>query len=158
MVLLDFSTAFGIIDHNILITKFDRYGFSCTVFAWMISYLRDHRMSFLVVAFLCRQMTCGVPHGSCLGPLFYYIYTNDLPLTIQNSTVVVYADDTTLYITASTINELEAIMNLDLEKVSSWVKNNKLVLNISKTKCIIFGSRSMVIVDPGCISQYQEQQ
>lgn len=62
--------------------------------------------------------------------------------------MVMYADDTTLYSTASTLNELEITLNQDLERVSTWVRNNKLALNITKTKCIIFGSRYMLIGDP----------
>ena len=58
-----------------------------------------------------------------------------------------YADDTTLFSTADTLHELEATLNHDLLRVSNWVKENKLALNVTKTKSIIFKSRYMRMDD-----------
>jgi len=51
-----------------------------------------------------------------------------------------YADDSTLYYAAKTVSELNNILTAELNRVFDWIKRNKLVLNISKTKSIIFGS------------------
>lgn len=59
-----------------------------------------------------------------------------------------YADDSTLYSAASTCEELTKVLNRELGIVSAWVESNRLVLNISKTKCIAFGSRSTLACDP----------
>ena len=48
-----------------------------------------------------------------------------------------YADDSTLYTSATTATEMTVTLNKEL---SEWVTRNKLVLNISKTKSIVFGT------------------
>ena len=53
-----------------------------------------------------------------------------------------------MYSTAPTLNYLVNILNQNLERVSHWLKDSKLVMNADKTKCIIFGSRHMLVDDP----------
>ena len=49
-----------------------------------------------------------------------------------------YADDSILYTSATTATEMTATFNIELQLVSEWVARNKLVLNISETKSILF--------------------
>ena len=51
-----------------------------------------------------------------------------------------YADDTKIYMYAPTVNEITATLSKELQAVIEWVTNNKPVLNISKTKSIVFGT------------------
>ena len=51
-----------------------------------------------------------------------------------------YVDESTLYTSATTATEMTATLNKELQLVSEWVARNKLVLNISKTKSIVFGT------------------
>ena len=51
-----------------------------------------------------------------------------------------YADDSTLYYAAKTVSELDNVLSAELSMVFDWIKQNELVLNISKTKSIILGS------------------
>ena len=48
----------------------------------------------------------------------------------------VYADDSTLYMSAQTVEEIPSALNKELQMVSKWISDNKLVLNIYKTKSI----------------------
>lgn len=149
-VLLDFSAAFDILDHMLLVNKLHCYGFDRRSVAWISSYLTNRKYcvyfngSFSVM----REMNCGVPQGSCLGPLLFSIFTNDLPLMLKQTSIGMYADDSTLYVAASTANELENILNDDLLRVKKWVDSNKLVLNIEKTKCIVLCSKWGGRLDP----------
>lgn len=79
-----------------------------------------------------KTVRCGVPQGSCLGPLLYTIFTNYMPLVLNKSYISMYADDSTIYTSASTADELNAVLNSELQSVVEWIKNNKVVLNKDK--------------------------
>ena len=91
---------------------------------------------------------CGVPQGSSLGSLLISIFTNDLPLALNKACVSMYADDSTIYPSATTDIEVTETLNKQLQSVLEWVANNKLVLNISKTKSIVFGTNHSFISRP----------
>ena len=80
------------------------------------------------------EINKGLPHGSCLGPLLFLLYINDLPQAIQNSKVAVYADDTSLSYRSDNVHQLNEAMNKNLTTVFEWLKGNKLSLNIAKKK------------------------
>ena len=55
-----------------------------------------------------------------------------------------YADDTVLYFSHASTNNIELVLNSDLENVFSWMCKNKLSVNCQKTECILFGSKRML--------------
>ena len=63
------------------------------------------------------DITCGVPQGSILGPLFFLIYVNDLPNCIQNSSSHLYADDTVVYNKHKDLNSTVKDLQGDLSRV-----------------------------------------
>jgi hypothetical protein len=89
-----------------------------------------------------KNVTVGVPQGSALGPLFYLIYSNDIVKNIFEVLPYLYADDTTLLVTGSSITELEILMNAALQKIYQWSNSNELVLNPSKTKVMLFTTKT----------------
>ena len=82
-VLLDFGAAFDIIDHSLLLEKTMCYGFTPPAIIWIKSYLssRTRRVFFNGSLSNIIQLESGIPQGSCLGPLLFSIFTNDMPLT-----------------------------------------------------------------------------
>jgi hypothetical protein len=141
-VLLDFSAALDIIDHNLLLRKRICYGFSTSAILWIQSHLSNRTLMvfFNGSSSNVKHVKCGVPQGSSLGALFLSIFTNDLPLALNKAYVSMYADDSTIYASATTTNDVTETLNKELQSVLKWVASNKLVLNISKTKSIVFGT------------------
>ena len=94
------------------------------------------------------QVEAGIPQGSCLGPLLFSNFTNDIPLALSKASVSMYADDSTLYTSATTATEMTAPLNKKLQLVLEWVARNKVVLNISKTISIVFGTNHSLNAKP----------
>ena len=95
---LDLAKAFDTVDHTILLSKLSIYGVDERSVLWFKSYLSDRQQICLVNQHQSspRQIICGVPQGSILGPLLFLIYINDLPNCLSYSTPRMYADDTNL--------------------------------------------------------------
>ena len=77
------------------------------------------------------------------GPfVISYIYINDLPAVIRHSEVALYADDAVLNCYDSNPAGLECVLNADLYSIAIWLNDNKLTLNVDKTKTMLIGSDS----------------
>ena len=92
-------------------------------------------------------------------PLLFSIITKDLTLVFNKARTTMYVNDSTLYMSAPKVSELTEILNKELPSVSEWVINNKLVLNTSKTKISVFGSKHCLRDKPQlelCIRKLRE--
>ena len=97
-IYIDLSKAFDTLDHNILISKLQHYGFKGAALQLLISYL-SNRKQFVQYGDTLSQKTdilMGVPQGSILGPLLFIIYINDMAHSSVLFKFIHFADDTTL--------------------------------------------------------------
>ena len=91
-----------------------------------------------------RNVTCGVPQGSILGPLLFLIFVNDFPNCTEYFNFLLFADDICLSLQFpwKDVGSIHNNINDNLYSVSNWLNANKLVLNTGKTKYMIFSYRN----------------
>jgi len=147
-VFLDFRKAFDTVNHQILLRKLYKYGIRGIAYKWIQDYLtqRHQFVSFNNVNSESKQITCGVPQGSVLGPLLFLLYINDLMNVSDLLFSILFADDTNLFLRGKAVDETILLFNLELEKVVEWLKANRLSLNLDKTHFMVFTSSRRSII------------
>ena len=143
VLFLDLRKAFDTVDHKILIDKLKFYGITGSTLNWFISYLDKRYQTCKVnnVKSSRKLFKCGVPQGSNLGPLLFLLYVNDLPNCLDQAEPSMFADDTNVSTSAESVEKLETQLNFELDNIYRWLVANRLTLNVSKTECMIIGSR-----------------
>ena len=138
-VYLDLSKAFDILDHSILLNKLEQYGIRGTPQRWCQSYLMNRTLRAKCntvdgqIYSDAYKVEYGTPQGSCLGPLLFLLFTNDMYLHLKYCKCILFADDTTLYFSASNKNYIEWCIQKDLKTIHNWFQANKLTLNLNKS-------------------------
>ena len=145
-VFCDMSKAFDKVWHEALLIKLRSYGVTGNLLRWIANYL-NNRMQRVIVnnnTSEYKTVRAGVPQGSVLGPLLFLIYINDLPDYLNCSTRI-YADDTSLFISYRSEDELMSInsLNNDLTKLHTWTNDWQMNLNAAKTECVTFTRRQL---------------
>ena len=139
LILIDYSKAFDCVDIPLLIRKLRVIGLKDRFIRWFQSYLtgRSQYTEYNGTMSDKINITHGVPQGSVLGPLLYLIYTFDIKYIAENDSFQ-FADDTSLLVSGKTENECAVKSQQLLERFFEWSSNNRLAMNIKKTKYMSF--------------------
>lgn len=143
-IFLDMSKAFDRIIHETLLGKLQCYGVRGVALNLIQNYLANRHQCVSISRILSsmQPVKYGVPQGSILGPLLFVIFINDIVNVDPSAQYIMYADDTSLFFSGTEIHDLVNLANLTLDKICGWTLNNSLRINCSKTKAVLFRSKS----------------
>ena len=146
-VYLDLKKAFDTVNHNILLSKLHHYGIRGKANNWFKSFLvnRNQYTSINNTNSTSEKVMYGVPQGSVLRPLLFFIFINDLHVSVRNSTIHHFADDSNLLLISKSLKQINKLINHDLSLLVQWLRLNKISLNTSKTKILIFRPKGKLI-------------
>ena len=118
-IFIDLEKAFNTVNHEILCDKLNYYGLRGNVNCLIRSYLSDRKQYVSIDGFdsELRDLNCGVPQGSSLGPLLFLLYINDFHFCLNNASSGHFADDTYMLYGSKSLETIETVMNTELELV-----------------------------------------
>jgi hypothetical protein len=139
-VFLDFSKAFDIVIHELLYKKLKDLGFSTEAINLIKSYFSNRKqyVNCNKTNSNVKDLNHGVVQGSVLGPLFFILFSNDLPTFILFCKIFMYADDTSISLAGNNLQHLIESINSDLDIINKYCMLNFLKLNTKKCKAMIF--------------------
>jgi Reverse transcriptase (RNA-dependent DNA polymerase) len=140
---LDLKKAFDVCSHDILLKKLEKaFGIKGTTLLWFKNYLSNRTQVVDIngkLSYSCN-INISVLQGSILGPILFLCYINDLP-NVTNLNMFLFADDASGLKESKNLPELIDLCNIEIQKLSNWFRANKMAVNISKTKFIIFHTK-----------------
>ena len=154
LVLLDLSAAFDTVDHSVLLERMETtFGISGKALEWFSSYLSGRLQRVTLEGGTSKQfkLLCGLPQGSCLGPLLFTLYSSKLFNIIEQylPSAHAYADDTQLYLSfkpGCILSEQESIAAMEscINAIRAWMVTDKLKINDMKTEFLIIGTKQQL--------------
>uniref|UniRef100_A0A803JG40 Reverse transcriptase domain-containing protein n=1 Tax=Xenopus tropicalis TaxID=8364 RepID=A0A803JG40_XENTR len=143
VIYLDFAKAFDTVPHRRLMIKLRNIGLEHNICNWIENWLKDRVQRVVVNGTFSNwtSVVSGVPQGSVLGPLLFNLFINDLEVGID-STVSIFADDTKLCKTISSMQDAAALQS-DLTNLDNWAANWKMRFNVDKCKVMHFGRNNI---------------
>ena len=146
-VFLDLKKAFDTVSHKILLMKLKKLGITGKALEWFTSYLSGRSQFTEVSGCKSPELTIDISvlQGSILGPILFLCFINDLHLATWLLTLL-FADDTAVIASGANLDTLIPMVNLEIQKIANWFRSNKMSVNVSKTKYILFRPRGQKIL------------
>ena len=136
--------------------KLKSAGVSGSLLTWFSDYLSDRKQRVVLLGLSASwtSVKAGVPQGSILGPLLFLLYINDIVVDI-NSSIRLFADDTSLYIIVNDPIQAAEQFNLDLATTHHWAEKWLVTFNPEKSECIFSRKYNKPYHHPVLLNQIQ---
>ncbi|KAF7640927.1 hypothetical protein LDENG_00005030 [Lucifuga dentata] len=136
MLFVDYSSAFSSINPIKPVNKLQTLGLGALFCHWIKDFLinRPHHHSSSTIT-----LSTSVPQGCVLSAALYSLFTHDCTPSHNSNTLIKFADDTT--IVGLITNNNETAYREEVQTLTTWCKDNDLILNTKKTKEIIIDFR-----------------
>ena len=131
VALLDFSKAFDLINHTILLAKLKQYDLPPHIRRWIATFLLDRTQQVKIGNNFSPpgHPKGGVPQGTLLGPKCFLVYINDLETPAP---LYKYVDDSTLFEICHRTSE--SVLQHSVDIAARWTLHNDMKINSDKSK------------------------
>ena len=156
-IFCNISKAFDRVWHKGLLYKLQTVGITGHLLQWFTDYLSNRKKKVVLPGFFSHwtDLKAGVSQGSILGPLLFLIYINDIVRNI-NSSIRLFADDTSLYTIVKNPIQAATILNSDLSQIYTWASNWLVTFNPSKTESLLFSRKLFKPLHPTLHTNQQD--
>ena len=141
--MLDFSIAFDLINHHILLDKLTTSGLPVHIVRWIGAFLLD-RSQKVIIGHNCSSSGSpngGVSQGTLSGPKYFLLYINVLESHVP---LYKYVDDSTLFEICNT-NDI-SVMQESIDRAVNWTNNNSMKINSKNQRKWSFVLRQTIMV------------
>lgn len=144
VVFLDLKRAFETIDRERALKKLQNIGINGIELKWFGSYLKNRRQytKYKNCQSDTMEIPIGLPQGTQLSVILFLIYINDIIKIAEEGKIVLFADDTVLIVIGNNIKLAEQKTNNYLKLINDYTNENKLMLNIAKSKWMMIGNKT----------------
>lgn len=142
---IDLKKAFDTVNHSKLLSKLEHsYNISNQALNLFKNYLSDRTQKVIANNQISNplKLTTGVPQGSCLGPLLFITYINNITRIMKYCKIILFADDTVIFHSSPSFENSHPKLQHDLKSLDLWCRDNLLQINVSKTKSMIFSTKN----------------
>ena len=140
---LDFSKAFDLVDHSILLRKLKEKGITGNLLHWIQNFLGNRKQCVRIENTLSREapLHSGVPQGSVLGPLLFLVYISDLDKNLKDASIGVlkYVDDSKLICEVTEEDDVFENQN-SINDIYEWADTNNMQWNQLKFQLLRLGN------------------
>ncbi|CAB3980663.1 Hypothetical predicted protein [Paramuricea clavata] len=111
---------------------------------WQLKLIK--RKSDLSTEYAATVLLNDIRRNVDKGPLLFLVYFNDVIEAIEHSSIVMYADDTILYVVGKDIQSIQANLSKDMDSLADWLRENELIINLKrgKTDSLLFGTAQRI--------------
>jgi len=144
-VFLDLKRAFETIARHLLLIKIQNIGVEGRELKWFENYLTNRHQRTIVNSNISEEISVnnGLPQGSVLAPILFLVYINDIVKALEYCDIKLFADDALLFVSApDPVVALEKIQ-IDLNNLYHWLCENKMKINIDKTKFMVLNRQNV---------------
>ncbi len=126
---------------------------------WFENYLKGRSQKVDINGKLSEEeeLNISVIQGSTLGPILFLCYINDF-YSATTLFSVLFADDTTCLSKGKNLQELLTYVKEELQKMAVWFRSNKMAVNTSKTKFIVFRTHGKRIDVNDCVLTFNNNE